>query len=100
LARGGDWKQTAGCAIATKPSLSNRGVDLPRAALKLFLFANCTGTRDWLHACFNTNAEAVMSHWRKRNPSAGPFSALLARLSIALIAIFGVLLMLSLHGHA
>jgi hypothetical protein len=41
-----------------------------------------------------------MSHWRKRNPSAGPFSALFARFSIALIAIFGVLLMLSLHGHA
>jgi hypothetical protein len=40
-----------------------------------------------------------MSHWRKRNPPASRFNALLAGWSIAFFVVFGALVALSLHGH-
>jgi hypothetical protein len=41
-----------------------------------------------------------MSHWRKCNPPASRFNATLARWSIVFCAMFGALIVLSLHGHA
>jgi hypothetical protein len=40
-----------------------------------------------------------MSHWRKRNPPASRFNAVLAGWSIAFFVVFGTLLALSLHGR-
>jgi hypothetical protein len=40
-----------------------------------------------------------MSHWRKRNPTAGQFNTSLIRWSIAFSAVFGALVALSLRGH-
>jgi hypothetical protein len=41
-----------------------------------------------------------MSHWRKNNPPAAQFNVHLTRWSIMFTVVAGVLIMLSLHGHA
>jgi hypothetical protein len=40
-----------------------------------------------------------MSHWRKRNPTAGHFNTSLVRWSIGFSVVFGTLIALSLHGR-
>jgi hypothetical protein len=41
-----------------------------------------------------------MSHWRKPNPPARYFNLYLKGWTVAVSAIFAVLIVLSLHGHA
>ena len=41
-----------------------------------------------------------MSHWRKRNPTASRFKTYLFSLTIAIAALFGTLIFLSLHQRA
>src|SRR5580698_5037318 len=43
--------------------------------------------------------EVGMSHWRKRNPPAHEFNARLSRWALALTALVGILVALSLHQH-
>jgi hypothetical protein len=40
-----------------------------------------------------------MAHWRKRNPTASRFKAQLTGLALALAALAGTLVVLSMHGR-
>lgn len=41
-----------------------------------------------------------MAHWRKRNPTASQFQAGVTGVVLALAALAGTLVVLSIHGHA
>jgi hypothetical protein len=43
--------------------------------------------------------EAAMAHWRKRNPTVAKFKKQLTCWAIAVSALAGTLLVLSVHGH-
>jgi hypothetical protein len=54
----------------------------------------------WAEICFDANdGDRHMSHWRKRNPPARQFNALLGGWSIAFLSFFMTLVALSLRGH-
>jgi hypothetical protein len=74
---------------------------LSASALGPFLCLYNGGTGEAAPILFRRKRKEIgMSHWRNRNPAGTRFRAYLFEWAIAVGALFGTLILLSLHQHA